>query len=29
MGGYDDQPYFRTMPRLILLEMGCERSALT
>ena len=23
-GGYDDQPYFRTMPRLILLEMGCH-----
>jgi predicted dehydrogenase len=22
--GYDDQPYFRTMPRLILLEMGCH-----
>jgi predicted dehydrogenase len=23
-GGYDVQPYFRTMPRLILLEMGCH-----
>jgi D-apiose dehydrogenase len=23
-GGYDKQPYFRTMPRLILLEMGCH-----
>jgi len=23
-GGYDDQPCFRTMPRLILLEMGCH-----
>lgn len=23
-GGFDDQPYFRTMPRLILLEMGCH-----
>jgi predicted dehydrogenase len=22
--GYDEQPYFRTMPRLILLEMGCH-----
>jgi predicted dehydrogenase len=22
--GYTDQPYFRTMPRLILLEMGCH-----
>jgi predicted dehydrogenase len=22
--GYDDQPYLRTMPRLILLEMGCH-----
>jgi predicted dehydrogenase len=22
--GYADQPYFRTMPRLILLEMGCH-----
>ncbi|MGC8640201.1 MAG: Gfo/Idh/MocA family protein [Isosphaeraceae bacterium] len=22
--GYNDQPYFRTMPRLILLEMGCH-----
>ncbi len=22
--GYDDQPYFRSMPRLILLEMGCH-----
>jgi predicted dehydrogenase len=22
--GYSDQPYFRTMPRLILLEMGCH-----
>jgi len=22
--GFDDQPYFRTMPRLILLEMGCH-----
>ena len=24
LDGYDDQPYFRTMPRLILLEMGCH-----
>jgi D-apiose dehydrogenase len=23
-GGYDDQPYFRTLPRLTLLEMGCH-----
>jgi D-apiose dehydrogenase len=23
-GGFDDQPYFTTMPRLILLEMGCH-----
>jgi predicted dehydrogenase len=22
--GYDEQPYFKTMPRLILLEMGCH-----
>jgi predicted dehydrogenase len=23
-GGFDDQPYFRSMPRLILYEMGCH-----
>lgn len=23
-GGFDDQPYFATMPRLILFEMGCH-----